>query len=61
MVILFEFLIGFSKELEVGFYNKVCPNAESVVANIVKDAAKSNPKIPAILLRLHFHDCFVEV
>ncbi|KAI3752808.1 hypothetical protein L2E82_24845 [Cichorium intybus] len=61
MIVLFKLIFGFSKaQLQVGFYNNVCPNAESIVAGFVKDAANSNPQIPAIMLRLHFHDCFVE-
>ncbi|KVI10975.1 heme peroxidase [Cynara cardunculus var. scolymus] len=32
MMIICEFMIGFSKaQLRVGFYNNVCPNAESIV------------------------------
>lgn len=62
IIILFEFLIGTSEaQLKVGYYNQVCPNAESVVTDIVRDAAKSERRVPAFLLRLHFHDCFVEV
>ncbi|KAI3770261.1 hypothetical protein L6452_01388 [Arctium lappa] len=61
MIIICEFMIGFSKaQLRIGFYNKVCPNAESIVGGFVRDATKSNTHIPAIMLRLHFHDCFVE-
>ncbi|PWA58590.1 peroxidase superfamily protein [Artemisia annua] len=61
MIIFFTFLIGFTEaQLKVGFYNKVCPAAETVVANVVKDATKSDPQTPAFMLRLHFHDCFVE-
>ncbi|PWA80413.1 peroxidase superfamily protein [Artemisia annua] len=61
MIILFKFLIVFTEaQLKVGFYNKVCPAAETVVANVVKDATKSDPQTPAFMLRLHFHDCFVE-
>nr|GEZ82792.1 peroxidase 43-like [Tanacetum cinerariifolium] len=47
-------------QLKVGFYNKVCPAAETVVANVVKDVTKSDSQTPAFMLRLHFHDCFVE-
>lgn len=61
MIIICEFMIGFSKaQLRIGYYNKVCPNAESIVGGFVRDAAQSNTNIPAIMLRLHFHDCFVE-
>ncbi|PWA82380.1 peroxidase superfamily protein [Artemisia annua] len=61
MIIVFKFFIGFTEaQLEVGFYNKVCPAAETVVANVVKDATKSDSQTPAAMLRLHFHDCFVE-
>nr|XP_043622952.1 peroxidase 43-like [Erigeron canadensis] len=59
MIVLFDEFTE-AQVLQVGFYNKVCPNAEAVVANIVRDAAKSDSRLPAILLRLHFHDCFVE-
>nr|GEW44938.1 vacuolar iron transporter homolog 4-like [Tanacetum cinerariifolium] len=46
--------------LRVGFYNETCPDAESIVNGFVRDAARFNNQIPAILLRLHFHDCFVQ-
>lgn len=48
-------------DLEVGFYSNTCPQAESIVRRVVLGAALSDPNLPAILLRLHFHDCFVEV
>ncbi|XP_047306502.1 peroxidase 43-like [Impatiens glandulifera] len=46
--------------LRVGFYSTTCPMAESIVSNVVRNASISNHRIAAILLRLHFHDCFVE-
>lgn len=48
-------------DLRVGFYSNTCPQAESIVRRVVSGAALSDPNLPAILLRLHFHDCFVEV
>lgn len=56
------FLIGASGgQLTVGFYSETCPDSESIVRGVVREAANSNPKIAPVLLRLHFHDCFVEV
>ncbi|KAK6916038.1 hem peroxidase [Dillenia turbinata] len=46
-------------QLTVGFYSETCPDAESIISRTVRDAAlSSNSNVPAILLRLHFHDCF---
>ncbi|XP_073013493.1 peroxidase 43 [Typha latifolia] len=47
-------------QLQVGFYSNSCPNAESIVSSVVRQAASSDPTIPPALLRLHFHDCMVQ-
>ncbi|CAH9147648.1 unnamed protein product [Cuscuta epithymum] len=52
--------VAAERELMVGFYSQTCPNAESVVASVVKEASMVDPRVPAMLLRLHFHDCFVQ-
>lgn len=60
--LLFLFLIHGSKgQLQIGFYSITCPIAESIVRDVVREAALSDPTVPAGLLRLQFHDCFVEV
>ncbi|KAL3737233.1 hypothetical protein ACJRO7_026062 [Eucalyptus globulus] len=48
------------QQLRVGFYSKSCPPAESIVHAVVKEAVLSVPRNAAVLLRIHFHDCFVE-
>ncbi|KAF3949273.1 hypothetical protein CMV_024839 [Castanea mollissima] len=44
----------------VGFYSKTCPRAESIVRSTVQTHFRSNPTVAPGLLRMHFHDCFVQ-
>lgn len=48
-------------QLKTNFYAQTCPNVESIVRNVVNQKFKQTfVTIPAVL-RLFFHDCFVEV
>ncbi|GMI70573.1 hypothetical protein like AT4G25980 [Hibiscus trionum] len=61
LLLLSAYSIGVSQgQLSVGFYANTCPDAESIVSSVVRNAAQSSSNIPPVLLRLHFHDCFVE-
>ncbi|KAH7854651.1 hypothetical protein Vadar_016390 [Vaccinium darrowii] len=46
--------------LEIGFYSSSCPNAEAIIRATVEAHFNKDPTIAAGLLRLHFHDCFVQ-
>ncbi|XP_040378477.1 peroxidase 2-like [Oryza brachyantha] len=46
--------------LEVGYYHGRCPNAEAIVRNVVGAAVLRDSGVGAGLIRMLFHDCFVE-
>ncbi|RLN36115.1 peroxidase 1-like [Panicum miliaceum] len=47
-------------QLDVGYYSKTCPAAEDIVRNETAAAVGESPDLAAALLRLHYHDCFVQ-
>ncbi|XP_023922714.1 cationic peroxidase 1 [Quercus suber] len=58
--LLFSFLVGMvSAHLSSTFYATSCPNSLSTIKSAVDSAVSSEPRMGASLLRLHFHDCFV--
>ncbi|XP_010260327.1 PREDICTED: peroxidase P7-like [Nelumbo nucifera] len=46
-------------QLYPDFYDKACPQALPTIKKIVEQAIEREPRMGASLLRLHFHDCFV--
>ncbi|XP_057971129.1 peroxidase RIP1-like [Malania oleifera] len=49
----------FSSKLSSCYYNDVCPEALPTIKRVVQDAVNQEKRMGASLLRLHFHDCFV--
>ncbi|KAF8016958.1 hypothetical protein BT93_H2223 [Corymbia citriodora subsp. variegata] len=47
-------------ELRKNFYKKSCPQAEKLVRDITWSKAQADPTLGAKLLRVHYHDCFVQ-
>ncbi|GKU85578.1 hypothetical protein SLEP1_g233 [Rubroshorea leprosula] len=45
--------------LKMKFYKESCPQAEKIVKEIIGSRVPSNPALPAKLLRMNYHDCFV--
>ncbi|WVY94503.1 hypothetical protein V8G54_033591 [Vigna mungo] len=47
-------------QLDNSFYRDTCPRVHSIVREVLRNVSKSDPRILASLIRLHFHDCFVQ-
>ncbi|XP_074579687.1 peroxidase P7-like [Curcuma longa] len=48
-----------SGHLSPAFYSATCPNLRSIVRSAMAEAVRQNPRNAAFVLRLFFHDCFV--
>lgn len=48
-------------QLDPSFYRNTCPKVHSIVREVVREVSKKDPRMLASLVRLHFHDCFVQV
>lgn len=47
--------------LSMLYYTTNCPLAVPIVQNTVFAALQSDPTLAAGLIRMHFHDCFIQV
>lgn len=43
------------------YYGETCPQAEKIIFQTVYNASIYDPKVPARILRMFFHDCFIRV
>ncbi|BAT92372.1 Peroxidase 52 [Vigna angularis] len=46
-------------QLSTNFYDKTCPNLQTIVRNSMEQAINGEARLGASILRLFFHDCFV--
>ncbi|XP_020264442.1 peroxidase 11-like [Asparagus officinalis] len=47
-------------QLSLDYYKKTCPDAEKIVRTEMECMVREDPRNAAAILRLHFHDCFVQ-
>ncbi|WJX22902.1 Peroxidase C1B [Trifolium repens] len=59
-VVVFVLIGGTNAQLDPSFYNTTCSNVSSIVRSVLSNVSQSDPRILASLIRLHFHDCFVQ-
>jgi peroxidase len=50
-----------SAQLFTSFYSKSCPGVYNAVESVMKSAIVKEKRMGASILRLFFHDCFVQV
>ncbi|CAN1262916.1 Peroxidase 4 [Linum perenne] len=50
-----------SAQLNTNFYSKSCPNLMKTIRSAVQSAVSKETRMAASLIRLHFHDCFVNL
>ena len=59
IILIAVLLLGGGEALSLDYYDERCPQAEAAVTTAVKQAMAKDQTVPAALLRMHFHDCFV--
>ncbi|PPE01669.1 hypothetical protein GOBAR_DD01325 [Gossypium barbadense] len=59
LLLLVDVLGSTNAQLSTNFYSKSCPNLLSTVKSTVTSAINKEARMGASLLRLFFHDCFV--
>ncbi|KAI9389264.1 hypothetical protein POPTR_008G022700v4 [Populus trichocarpa] len=60
MFMLFLLNTACQAQLSPAFYDSSCPNAISAIRTAIRSAIASDRRMAASLIRLHFHDCFVQ-
>lgn len=61
IVLLLSLFCFCQAQLSPTFYDQSCPNALSTIRSSIRTAISRERRMAASLIRLHFHDCFVNV
>nr|GMD28183.1 peroxidase 4-like isoform X5 [Ipomoea batatas] len=61
VLIVAVFFGSSSAQLSTKFYSKSCPMLFGTIKSVIKSSVNKEKRMGASLLRLHFHDCFVQL
>ncbi|XP_038893191.1 lignin-forming anionic peroxidase-like [Benincasa hispida] len=62
VVMLTFFILGLASNAQLSstFYDQSCPTALTTIRTVVRQTISRERRMAASLIRLHFHDCFVQ-
>ncbi|XP_031390494.1 lignin-forming anionic peroxidase-like [Punica granatum] len=60
MLVIISMSSSCHAQLSSTFYDKMCPNALNTIRTAIRTAISRERRMAASLIRLHFHDCFVQ-
>ncbi|XP_076956689.1 peroxidase 47-like [Bidens hawaiensis] len=60
LVVMLMIMLRHCNGLSMQYYIMNCPMAEFIVRNSVNSALRADPTLAAGLIRMHFHDCFIQ-
>ncbi|XP_045832478.1 peroxidase 17-like [Trifolium pratense] len=59
LIFIINIVLVTSADLKPGYYSKTCPQAETIVRDVMKKSLAREPRSVASIMRFQFHDCFV--
>ncbi|KAJ3682887.1 hypothetical protein LUZ60_013114 [Juncus effusus] len=59
LTLIFSIFSLITADLTIDFYDEICPEALPTIQTLVESAILDEARMGASLVRLHFHDCFV--
>ncbi|XP_011070599.1 lignin-forming anionic peroxidase-like [Sesamum indicum] len=59
-IVFLLFDVPCQAQLSPTFYDTTCPNATAIIRTSIRRAISRERRMAASLIRLHFHDCFVQ-
>ncbi|CAA7410241.1 unnamed protein product [Spirodela intermedia] len=59
LLFLLLFVCTAHAQMRSNFYSSTCPNLHRIVQNAMRTAVRNDRRLLASMIRLFFHDCFV--